>query len=133
MTIVVDSSVVVAALIDTGSTGKWAESVLVSDALAAPHLMPVEVANILRRSTTAGEVSTDVASLAHAELLARRIELFPYAPLASRVWELRSNVTSYDAWYVALAEALQAPMVTLDRRLTRASGPRCEFAVPPTA
>ncbi len=133
MTIVVDSSVVVAALIDTGSTGKWAESVLVSDALAAPHLMPVEVANILRRSTTAGEVSTDVASLAHAELLARRIELFPYAPLASRVWELRSNVTSYDAWYVALAEALQAPMVTLDRRLTRASGLRCEFAVPPTA
>jgi len=133
VTIVVDSSVVVAALIDTGSTGKWAESVLVSDALAAPHLMPVEVANILRRSTTAGEVSTDVASLAHAELLARRIELFPYAPLASRVWELRSNVTSYDAWYVALAEALQAPMVTLDRRLTRASGLRCEFAVPPTA
>jgi len=133
VTIVVDSSVVVAALIDTGSTGKWAESVLVSDALAAPHLMPVEVANILRRSTTAGEVSTDVASLAHAELLARRIELFPYAPLASRVWELRSNVTAYDGWYVALAEALQAPMVTLDRRLTRESGLRCEFAVPPTA
>ncbi len=131
MTIVVDSSVVVAALIDTGRTGQWAESVLVSDALAAPHLMLVEVANILRRSTVAGEVSSDVASLAHAELLARRIELFPYAPLASRVWELRSNVTAYDGWYVALAEALSAPLVTLDHTLTRAPGPRCEFTLPP--
>ena len=131
MTIVVDSSVVVAALIDTGPTGQWAESVLVSDALAAPHLMLVEVANILRRSTVAGEVSSDVASLAHAELVARRIELFPYAPLASRVWELRSNVTAYDGWYVALAEALSAPLITLDPKLTRAPGPRCEFTVPP--
>lgn len=131
MTIVVDSSVVVAALIDTGLTGQWAESVLVSDALAAPHLMLVEVANILRRSTVAGEVSSDVASLAHAELVARRIELFPYAPLASRVWELRSNVTAYDGWYVALAEALSAPLITLDPKLTRAPGPRCEFTVPP--
>lgn len=131
MTIVVDSSVVVAALIDTGPTGQWAESVLVSDALAAPHLMLVEVANVLRRSTVAGEVSRDVASLAHAELLARRIELFPYAPLASRVWELRSNVTAYDGWYVALAEALSAPLITLDHKLTRAPGLRCEFTVPP--
>lgn len=131
MTIVVDSSVVVAALIDTGPTGQWAESVLVSDALAAPHLMLVEVANILRRSTVAGEVSSDVASLAHAELVARRIELFGYAPLASRVWELRSNVTAYDGWYVALAEALSAPLITLDPKLTRAPGPRCEFTVPP--
>ncbi len=131
MTIVVDSSVVVAALIDTGLTGQWAESVLVSDALAAPHLMLVEVANILRRSTVAGEVSSDVASLAHAELVARRIELFPYAPLASRVWELRSNVTAYDGWYVALAEALSAPLITLDHKLTRAPGLRCEFTVPP--
>ncbi len=131
MTIVVDSSVVVAALIDTGPTGQWAESVLVSDALAAPHLMLVEVANILRRSTVAGEVSSDVASLAHAELVARRIELFAYAPLASRVWELRSNVTAYDGWYVALAEALSAPLITLDPKLTRAPGPRCEFTVPP--
>ncbi len=131
MTIVVDSSVVVAALIDTGLTGQWAESVLVSDALAAPHLMLVEVANILRRSTVAGEVSSDVASLAHAELVARRIELFPYAPLASRVWELRSNVTAYDGWYVALAEALSVPLITLDHKLTRAPGPRCEFTVPP--
>jgi len=131
VTIVVDSSVVVAALIDTGLTGQWAESVLVSDALAAPHLMLVEVANILRRSTVAGEVSSDVASLAHAELVARRIELFPYAPLASRVWELRSNVTAYDGWYVALAEALSAPLITLDHKLTRAPGLRCEFTVPP--
>ncbi len=133
MTIILDSSVAIAALIDSGPVGEWAESILGSGALAAPHLMPAEVANILRRSAAAGEVTADVASLAHAEFVGRRIELFPYAPFASRVWELRQNVTSYDAWYVALAEALQAPMVTLDRRLPRASGPRCEFAVPPTA
>jgi len=131
VTIILDSSVAIAALIDSGPVGEWAESILGSGALAAPHLMPAEVANILRRSAAAGEVTADVASL--AEFVGRRIELFPYAPFAWRVWELRQNVTSYDAWYVALAEALQAPMVTLDRRLPRASGPRCEFAVPPTA
>ena len=133
MTIVLDSSVAVAALIDTGSIGQWAESILVSGALAAPHLMPAEVANILRRSVAAGAVTADVASLAHAEMMARRIELFPYTPFASRVWELRRNVTSYDAWYVALAESLQVPLVTLDGRLARATGPRCEFLGPPAA
>lgn len=133
MTIVLDSSVAVAALIDTGSIGEWAESILGSGAVAAPHLMPAEVANVLRRSAAAGAVTADVASLAHAEMMARRIELFPYAPFASRVWDLRRNVTSYDAWYVALAESLQVPLVTLDGRLARATGPRCEFIVPPAA
>ncbi|MEO9221866.1 MAG: type II toxin-antitoxin system VapC family toxin [Mycobacteriaceae bacterium] len=133
MTIVLDSSVAVAALIDTGSIGEWAESILGSGAVAAPHLMPAEVANILRRSVAAGAVTADVASLAHAEMMARRIELFPYTPFASRVWDLRRNVTSYDAWYVALAESLQVPLVTLDGRLALATGPRCEFIVPPAA
>ncbi len=131
MTIVLDSSVAIAALIDTGSVGEWAESVLGSGALAAPHLMPAELANILRRSAAAGEITADVASLAHAEMMARRIELFPYAPFAPRVWELRRNVTAYDAWYVALAESLQVPLVTLDAKLARAAGPRCAFIGPP--
>ena len=68
MTIVVDSSVMVAALIDQGPVGQWAEELLMSGPLAAPHLMPVEAANILRRSALAGDISADVASLAHQDL-----------------------------------------------------------------
>ncbi len=126
MTLVVDASVVVAALVDTGRAGTWAESLLTSDSLAAPHLMPVEVANILRRAVAAGEVSSDVATLAHADLVALRVELFPYRPFAERVWELRENVTAYDAWYVALAESLGARLATLDAKL--AGPPDCGAA-----
>jgi len=131
MTVVVDSSVVVAALVDSGPVGVWAETLLVSGPLAAPHLMPVEAANVLRRATLAGDISTDVASMAHDDLVSLRLELYPYDSCASRVWELRSNITAYDAWYVALAEALGARLGTLDVRLSRATGTRCEFAVPP--
>jgi predicted nucleic acid-binding protein len=131
MTLVVDASIVVAALADSGEIGRWAEEVLCSDHLAAPHLMPVEVANILRRSVLGGEVSGDTASLAHADLQDIRVDLFPYAPTASRAWQLRDNLTLYDAWYVALAEILDARLATLDRRLTRAPGTRCDFLVPP--
>ena len=131
MTLVVDASVVVAALIDGGETGRWAEGVLLSDHVVAPHLMPVEVANILRRSVQGEEVSRDSASLAHADLQDLRVELFPYAAVASRAWDLRENLTLYDAWYVALAELLGAELATLDGRLTRAPGPRCGFVVPP--
>ena len=131
MTVVVDSSVVVAALIDQGPVGVWAEALLVSGPLAAPHLMPVEVANVLRRSASAGDISADVASLAHEDLDSLRLELFPYGLCASRVWELRANITAYDAWYVALAEILGARLATLDARLSRAAGTRCEFALPP--
>lgn len=132
MTIVVDSSVMVAALIDGGSVGEWAEEVLMSGPLAAPHLMPVEAANILRRSASAGDISTDVASLAHQDLMSLPIELFPYSLCASRVWELRSTVTAHDAWYVALAETIGGRLATLDIRLSRSTGTRCEFALPPT-
>ncbi len=131
MTLVVDASLLVAGLVDAGPDGRWAESELTSDQLAAPHLLLVEVANILRKAVLGGDVSEDTAALAHADLLSLRVELFPYEPLGARIWELRSNVTAYDAWYVALAEALDAPLGTLDRRLSRASGPRCKFRVPP--
>lgn len=131
MTLVVDAGVVVAALVDSGPDGLWAESVLVQDVLAAPHLLPVEVANILRRAVLAGDLSADAAALAHEDLLLLRIDLFPYEPHGRRVWQLRNNVTAYDAWYVALAESLDAPLATLDRRLARAQGPTCAFRVPP--
>lgn len=130
MTLVVDASLVTAALADSGTDGTWAERLLASDDLAAPHLMPAEVSNILRRASSRGEISDDTASLAHADLLALRVAYFPYAPFARRVWELRTNLTAYDAWYVALAETLEARLATLDARLSRAAGPRCGFVVP---
>lgn len=130
MTRVVDASVVIAALVDSGQLGRWAEEILDGDDLAAPQLMPVEAANVLRRAELAGEISPDVASLAHADLLELTVELFPYAPFGPRVWELRENVTAYDGWYVALAEALGAKLATLDIRLSQAPGPRCAFELP---
>ncbi len=131
MTLVVDASVVVAGLTDGGAVGRWAESLLTSEALAAPHLMPAEAANILRRAALAGDISADVASLAHTDLLDLRVESFPYQPCAARVWELRGNVTCYDGWYVAVAELLNAPLATLDGRLANSPGPRCRFLLPP--
>lgn len=133
MTLVIDASLVVSALVDAGDTGRWAESLLAPGPLSAPHLMPVEVANILRRAAAQGEITQDVASMAHADLLDLRVELFPYAPFVPRVWELRDNVTSYAAWYIALAESLGSNVATLDRRLARATGPRCGFETPPAA
>ncbi len=126
---VIDASMVVAALVDSGRDGRWAEALLVSDSLAAPHLLTAEASNILRRSALAGAISPELASLAHTDLLDLRVELFPYAPFASRIWALRENVTCYNAWYVAIAEALGAPFATLDTRLAKAPGPHCRFLV----
>jgi predicted nucleic acid-binding protein len=130
MTLVVDSGLVAAALVDSGPVGTWADHLLAADDLAAPHLMPVEVANVLRRATLSGEISADTATLAYADLMSLRIELFSYEPFATRVWELRENVTAYDGWYVALAESLGVPLATLDIRLSKAPGPRCAFTTP---
>lgn len=131
MTVVIDASVVFAALLDTGAAGPWAEQVLGAGPLAAPHHLPVEVANVLRRSVLSADITADTASLAYEDLLALRVELFPYGPCAARAWELRSNIAPYDEWYIALAESLGARMATLDARLRRAKGPRCEFLLPP--
>jgi predicted nucleic acid-binding protein len=133
LTVVVDASVVVAALVDSGDDGSWAEAVLASDDLAAPHLMPVEAANVLRRSVAADRLSTDAAALAHADLLELPVVLFPYGPFGARVWELRTNLTAYDAWYVALAEAIDAQLATLDRQISRAPGVRCPIRTPGSA
>lgn len=122
---------VVAALTNGDEDGRWAEELLAGESLAAPHLMPVEAANILRRAALAAEISADVASLAHADLLDLRVELFPYQPCAQRIWELRENVTCYDGWYVAVAELLDAPLATLDGRLAHSVGPLCQFLLPP--
>lgn len=131
--LVVDASTVVAGLVDNGRDGLWAEDLLTSNVLAAPHLLPAEVGNVLRRAAQAGKISPDAATLAHADLASLRIDLFPYEPFAARIWDLRANVTSYDAWYVALAEYLGCPLATLDGRLARAAGVTCAIEVPARA
>jgi predicted nucleic acid-binding protein len=131
VTLVADSSVVVAALVQRGSEATWAEEVLSSDSIAAPAVLHSEVATVLRRRMLAGEMSDDLATGAYIRLLAQTFDLHDYEPLATRIWELRHTVTIKDAWFVALAESLNAPLATLDLRLTRAPGPRCRFLTPP--
>ncbi|MBK5221598.1 MAG: type II toxin-antitoxin system VapC family toxin [Acidimicrobiia bacterium] len=132
MTLVVDASVLVALLVDSGPSGLWAEEVTAGRALVAPHVVHVETANVLRRAAMVGDVSSDVASLAHADLQDLRVELFSYEVCAERVWELRHNLTAHDAWYVAVAELVDAPLATLDQRLATAPGTLCELLVPPS-
>ena len=130
MSAVVDASLLVAATSDAGAEGAWAEDVLRAGGLIAPHLALAEATNILRRLEMAGKLGRVEAGSAARDLLHLDLDLVPYAPFAERVWELRANVTSYDAWYVAVAEQLDLPLATLDRRLAAASGPRCRFLLP---
>ncbi len=131
MRVVVDASVLTAALAGSGPEGEWAEAAVAAESLAGPEFVLAEVCNVLRRLERAGRISSQDATASHRDMLRMDIALFPFAPYAERVWALRENVTSYDAWYVALAEVLDYPLVTLDRRLSRATGPRCEFITPP--
>jgi predicted nucleic acid-binding protein len=133
VTLVIDASVAIAALTYRGEVGEWAARILKSDDLAAPYLMHAEAVNILRRQILRGDISEEAASLAHADLFDMEVRFHAYEPFADRIWQLRTNVVPYDGWYVAIAEALDSPLATIDRRLARAPGPRCEFIVPPVA
>jgi predicted nucleic acid-binding protein len=130
LSVVIDSSVLVAALVDSGPDGDWAEDVLASGSLQAPELVLAEATNIFRRLERARLISTPEANSAQDDLMQLDIELFPFEPFASRTWELRHNVTSYDAWYVALAEALELPLATLDEPLSKSNGLACKFLTP---
>lgn len=130
MTLVIDSSVIVAALVDTGTEGSWAESLIANKVLVAPELVMVEATNILRRLELAKEISPLESGLAQKDLMRLDVQLFPFHPFADRIWALRKQVTSYDAWYVALAEALDCSLATLDLKLAKAVGVKCDFALP---
>lgn len=130
---VLDASALVALLLDAGPSGRWVSERVHDRHLAAPELVLYETANVLRRRAAAGAVSQAEASLAHEDLRQLAIELWPYALSAERVWQLRANLTVYDASYVALAELLGADLLTLDARLARAPGPRCTVLTPPLA
>lgn len=125
--VVIDSSAVVALLADAGPAGEWVKNLTASAVLFAPHLLPFEAGNILRRQAHAGVLDASAAALAHIDLVALPMDLYPYEALADRAWELRANIMIYDAAYVALAELLAAPLITLDGRLARAPGPRCRI------
>lgn len=130
MTTVVDASVLVAATVDAGADGVWAEEVLAAGGLVAPHLLLVEATNVLRRLERAARLTPSEAAAASRDVLALDVLLVPFEPFADRVWDLRATVSCYDAWYVAVAEAFGVRLATLDRRLARASGPACGFRLP---
>ena len=127
--IVVDASVVVTALADDGPDGERVRSRLAGERLAAPHLIDVEVASAWRRLAAAGHLVERRAAFARADLRALPIERVPHAPLMERCWELRTNMTAYDAVYVALAELIDAPLLTADAKLAAAPGPICTIEV----
>jgi predicted nucleic acid-binding protein len=97
-----------------------------SETLAAPHLLDLEVTNTLRRHVHRSQLSLAEAERAMKRLQRLPIIRHPHSPLLERCWELRDNLTPYDAAYVALAEALDVPLLTSDARLANAPGIRCE-------
>lgn len=123
--IVVDASVVATALTDDDADGDRARAHLRGQRLAAPHLLDLEVTSVWRRLEATGRLDRRRAERALHDLLALGIERVTHTRLLDRCWELRNNLTVYDAAYVALAEALDAPLVTADRRLAGAPGIRC--------
>ncbi|MBW3565314.1 MAG: type II toxin-antitoxin system VapC family toxin [Acidobacteria bacterium] len=129
MTAIVDASVLVAAVSDSGPTGEWAEDV-VAGPLIAPDLALVEATNILRRFEMTGLLESLEASEAARDLLDLDIEVVPFLPFANRIWDLRRSLTAYDAWYVAIAEEMDLPLATLDGKLAAANGPTCRFVTP---
>lgn len=125
-----DASALVALLLDGGPHGRWVTRSLGGADLAAPSLVAFECANIFRRHELAGLITPDQAAQAHADLLDLSVEHWPYEIVARRAWELRRNLSSHDASYVAVAELTGATFVTLDRRIGRAPGLRCTIATP---
>jgi predicted nucleic acid-binding protein len=128
--VVCDASAVVAALLDSGPDGQWAMTRLTGVDLHAPSLMHYECANVIRRLELAGTVGADQAALAYADLLDLNVTVWPYEVLGARIWQLRQNLTSHDAAYVALAETLSATLITLDQRIARSPGIKYAIAGP---
>lgn len=127
--IVVDASVMAPALADDDSDGDAARTALRGNPLAAPELIDLEVASVWRRQVIAGQLDVRRADLAVADLVALPLQRIPHRQLITRCWELRQNLTPYDAAYVALAELLDAVLVTGDKRLSRSPGLRCRVDV----
>lgn len=121
--IVVDASVAIEVLLRTSATSLLADRLFASNqTLHAPHLLDVEAAQVIRRYVLSGEIDSDRGRIALLDLADFPLRRYPHEFLLPRIWELRNNLTAYDAAYVALAEALDAPLLTSDRRLAKAAG-----------
>jgi predicted nucleic acid-binding protein len=128
--IVLDASILVNVIADDGADGRRARrEVRSAGELAAPDLVDVETVAVLRKRWVAGTISEGRFAEAIDDLEAIELERYPTLPLMRRSYDLRANVTAYDATYVALAEALDCELLTGDRRLARAPGPRCPIRV----
>lgn len=128
--IVVDASVLANVVGDDEAAGQLARARLAAaSAVSAPDLVDVETVSVLRRRWLAGDLSDERFRFAVDDLLALPITRFPVGPLMVRAFELRANITAYDACYVALAEALDCPLITADRRLANAPMTICRTEV----
>jgi predicted nucleic acid-binding protein len=127
--IVVDASVLVVALADDGPDGDHARDRLRGERLVVPELADLEVTSVLRRQVRQGSVDSRRAALALNDLAALPAQRAPHRPLLARCWQLRENLSIYDAAYVALAEVLHVTLLTGDRRIAGASGPQCAVEV----
>ena len=117
--IVLDASVVIEVLLQTDAATAVADRILApNETLHAPHLIDLEVAQVLRRYVRRGELKADRAQRALEVMVEFPLTRYDHEPLLGRIWELRDNVTAYDAAYIALAEGLDATLVTRDRKLT---------------
>ncbi len=124
--IVVDASVLAPALTDDTAEGALARAALRGQTLAAPELVDLEVVSVLQRQLRADQIEQRRAEVALADLRDLPLRRVSHLGLLERCWELRRNMTVYDAAYVALAELLDVVLVTGDERLTRAPGVRCQ-------
>jgi predicted nucleic acid-binding protein len=120
--IVVDASALLEVLLRTDAADAVEARLFGGDSLHAPHVLDVEVAQVLRRYERAGELTARRGGQALEDLAAFRIERYPHHPFLERIWSLRANATAYDACYLTLAEALDAPLLTRDRWLARVPG-----------
>jgi predicted nucleic acid-binding protein len=127
--IVIDASVLASALGDDAEDGRRARNEISAERLSAPELIDLEVLSVWRRALRAGRMTARRSRQALSDLESLRMIRAPHRPLLPRVWELRSNLTPYDAAYVALAELFSSPLLTVDRRLADAPGLRCEVAL----
>ena len=127
--VVIDASALVAVL-TTDRRGQSVDEAVRGRSLSAPSLLHLEVLHSLRGLELGRRVTADEALSASRQLFRVPVRLAATGLLVDRIWELRVNLTAYDAAYVALAERLDVPLVTLDEHVARASGPRCDMVVP---
>jgi predicted nucleic acid-binding protein len=123
--LVLDASVLFEVVADAPESERVRERLALDPDHAAPHLIDAEVLSVIEAHHRHGRLDSTAAAQAVDDLRSWPGERWSHRPLLDRAWEMRANLRAYDALYVALAEALEATLVTLDRRLARAPGPRC--------